>query len=218
MFTPTNHLKRPAGMTAIAVAGTLLLGPTGAVHAGSDTHTSHSDRTGDRSSDTRAANEKQPSMSQDFVWWAADGHRLAIQSAELVLDKDVDLETRGLAERLRADHQAGMALLEEAAEKAGIMVPTGFKYDLTEDKFSKMQEITNSDELSAVFVFSSVGAAAESQMWFEHGSVALPEPPLRDYATKLGPILDGHLQASREASYALIADAGRTERSARIDD
>ena len=148
--------------------------------------------------------EQQRQADGDFVSWASDGHRYAIQSADVVIENSDNPTVVQVAELMKRDHEQALGLLEDAAQQVGAEVPDTIQYDVVEDSLENLREEAGGPEFEEKYVFESFGNAAESTLWYAKQAEQGQSPALQQYAANVIPLVQSHGQATQQVAAGLI--------------
>ena len=154
------------------------------------------------SSTDRSAAMPEQADGREFATWASDGHRYAIAAAKLVAERSDDPAVVSFAERVRRDHERGMALLEDAAAEAGVALPEGIENDSVRLSLADLRGNAEAGEVAKAFAFETAGNATEARFWY--AGQADGAGPMAEYAQAMLPAIRRHAAAGGQVAAGLI--------------
>lgn len=129
--------------------------------------------------------------AQHFVNMATSSNMFEIQSSELALKKAQTEPAKAFAQHMIADHTKAGEEMKAAAGAAKVTVPA----ELEEKHQAKIERLTGLDGMTfdKEYISEQVAAHEEAVALFEEYSSEGQDGPLKDFAAKTLPTLQGHL-------------------------
>jgi putative membrane protein len=124
----------------------------------------------------------------EFAEMAASSNMFEIQSSKLALDKSQNDEILSFAQQMIDDHQAAGEKMKQAAQEAGVEVPS----EMAEDQQEALDDLEEADDFDEAYVDAQVEAHDEAVDLFEGFSENAEDGPLRTFAQETLPTLEDH--------------------------
>ncbi len=137
------------------------------------------------------AEDPSPISDKEFVAKAISGGMFEVESSKIAKKEAKKEDLKTFADQMITDHHKASKELKEAAQKAGIEVPT--KMTANDQKMlTKIWEAQQRGNLDRIYTESQVKAHEEAVSLFSRAARSLKDPGLKKFAEKTLPIIEGH--------------------------
>jgi putative membrane protein len=125
----------------------------------------------------------------EFASMAASSNMFEIESSRLALDRTQNEDVRSFAQQMIDDHTAAGEKMKQAAQEAGVEVPS----DMAEAEQDQFDDLRQADDFDEDYLDAQVEAHEKAVDLFEGFSENAEDGPLRSFAQETLPTLEDHL-------------------------
>ncbi len=164
---------------------------TGTYGEGSSPSASTPSGTGTETGTTTSANDQQ-----SFITQAAQDNLAEVELGRLAEAKATDPRVKQFGSTLAKDHQQGYDDLQPIAKKLNVKLPD--QPDKTHEGMRTALDKLSGQQFDRAFVKGMIADHEKTIAFFKDKGLTSSDPQVKDYASKVLPILQKHLDTARQ--------------------